>query len=380
MAWLIGVAVGGCEPQEGRHSQEGRHWTVRDSAGVQVVENDPADGWAPPRWFLSEEPIVRIGQDESDPNGVWTHLWRTFWWSDGRIGIAVSDPPFLRIFSSDGLELTEIGSEGEGPGELTGVVWAGTLGDSAVIKGRSGLAIFDPAGNFVRRVRIGGECCQVIASTASEWIVKTREPYEDSHTDPPPPPQVTAEWVVIRVDGGGAVVDTLAQFEQVLTWNVQSSLWGQLNHVASDGRRVYEMDSRRFELRVYEDREITRIIRAPVPTIPAFTDDHLQAVYEEWGEIAERLIALDREAGRMIVPPAVALILNESNGDLWVRRTDDGPQAPVRQWDIFTGEGVWSATVETPQQLEISAVRGDQVLGVWTDGVGVTSARVYEVQ
>ena len=82
----------------------------------------------------------------------------------------------------------------------------------------------------------------------------------------------------------------------------------------------------------------------------------------------------------MIVPPAVAIILDEEEESFWIRRTDDGPGSSVRQWDVFTVGGVWSSTVTTPAPFEIRAVRGDRVLGVWTDPLGVTSIRVYIVE
>lgn len=371
---VLAFMASGCE------AQVTRHWTLRDSAGVAILENDEPGYWGPTRGSLSERPTVNITQDESDPDAVWTSLRRTFWWSDGRIGVVVSDPPFLRIFSPSGSESGRVGLKGEGPGELMAATWGGPLGDSAVLRGPRGLSIYDREGQFARQVRIGGELDEIIASTSSGWIVKSREPYEDDHVGPPPPPQVTAEWTVTHVDRTGAVTDTLGRFEQVLTWRVQDALWGSLEHVASDGRRVYAMDSHRFEITVYEGGEVVRVIRASVPTIPGFTEAHLQSVREQWGDIAQRFIDSDREAGRMIVPPAVRMVLDEEGESLWIRRTDDGPRSRLRQWDVFTVDGVWRATVTTPAPFEIRAVRGDRVLGVWTDPLGVTSIRVYGVE
>lgn len=371
---LLAPLAGACD-----RSADQLPYTARDSAGIRIVEHRPPTQGGPEEWTLSARPRVDIRQDESDPQGVWTAVRRVFSWEDGRIGLLVTDPPFLRIFEPDGAPLMRMGREGDGPGELRGAVWAGTLGDSAVILGRR-FSVFGPEGAFSRvAVAPLGERMELIAPTDAGWIAAAPEPEVDDHSVPAPPRRVTADWAVFEISARGEVGDTIASFEQSPTWIVQSSLWGALRHIASDGSRVHVMDSEVYQISTYESGTIVRIVRAPIPAFPEFTEHHLGVVRAELGGLAERFIERDRAAGRFIVPPAVALLV-DPEGWLWVRRTDDGPIAPERIWDVFDDGGIWTATVTTPPELVIEEVRRDQVLGIWTSETGVTSVRVYDLE
>jgi hypothetical protein len=50
---------------------------------------------------------------------------------------------------------------------------------------------------------------------------------------------------------------------------------------------------------------------APIPSFEAVTEEHF-ATGEVWGQIADRMIVSDREAGRLIVPPALSLLADSS--------------------------------------------------------------------
>lgn len=377
-SWIAALSVLLTASSSAVAQAAGAHWTIQDSAGVAIVENDAPGAWGPAIWSLSETPEASVVQDDSDPDRVWTYIRRAFWLDDGRIGLAVADAPFLRIFDTDGEPVVRLGAEGDGPGEVRAGVWAGSLGDSLALRGPRGLSIYDERGSFARQVALpGGALSEILASAPSGWVLARRRPYDDDHGAGPP--QVTAEWVVSRVDRTGDETDVMAEFEQILTWRVQDALWGRLRHAASDGTRVYEVDSRHYEVRTYEDGRLTRLFRAPVPTLPEFTDQHFEAMAEEYGELAERFLASDREAGRLVVPPALAIVVDAGTGEIWIRRTDDGPRATERRWDVFSAEGHWLATLDVPPNLSISEVRRDRVLGVETDELGVTSVHVFRV-
>jgi hypothetical protein len=66
-----------------------------------------------------------------------------------------------------------------------------------------------------------------------------------------------------------------------------------------------------------------------------------------------------------------------NQGELWVRRSDDGPDAHARVWDVLDTEGIWRATLETPPEFIITDVQDAEVVGIWTDEFGVSGVRSY---
>jgi hypothetical protein len=210
------------------------------------------------------------------------------------------------------------------------------------------------------------------------WLFAGHIPKVTDHSQPDVPDPPTAPGFVVALGAGGQLSDPIVQFEKLLTWRVPVSLWGMLRLVATDGSRVFAMHPTSFQVTAYEGAQAVRIIRAPIPHLTEFTEKHFEVTREVWGPIADRMIERDREAGRLGVPPAVSMFFSQ-DGELWVRRPDDGPLAEDRVWDVFDEAGVWRATLRTPAEFVIQAVRGDQVLGIWTNEMGVSSARVYEL-
>jgi hypothetical protein len=372
-ALLIGGLIG-C----GQDAGSGVAHTVRDSAGVRLIEHELPPSGRASEWRLAADPIAVIEQDEADPERVWTRTRDVAWLPNDRIGVLVSDPPYLRVFSTSGEPELRMGRQGSGPGELRGPTWLGTLGDSIVVRDGRGLSVYDPAGDYVRTILAPGENWQILGPAHGGWIAVTREVQPDDHSQPAPAPEVSAHWTALLLTAQGELIDTIAEFEQLLTWRVQASLWESLRHAATDGDRVHVMDSNAYEVRTYEEGALTRIVRAPIAAFEAFTEAHFEVTREVWGAIADRMIRSDREAGRLIVPPAISMLV-DSDARLWIRRTDDGPAAAERVWDVFSADGAWTATLSAPPQLSIREIVGDRVLGIWTNEFDVTSVRVYEV-
>ena len=91
-------------------------FTVRDSAGIEIVSSlQPLwdDGQV---WQIEENPLLEIGLLEGDPHKMFTIPWPTRM-SDGRILVAELVERELRMFTPQGEWLWTYGREGEGPGE-----------------------------------------------------------------------------------------------------------------------------------------------------------------------------------------------------------------------------------------------------------------------
>jgi len=351
------------------------YWSVTDSAGVRIVTHQDSPGTGPAQWRLVDPADLVIEQDESSPDQVWSYLRSVFWLSDGSVGVGVSDPPYLRIFSPEGDVASVVAPEGDGPGEVRGGLWAGRRGDSLLVRGRRGVSVFDGSGRYRRLVPAVAHLTDIISVTPDGWIARTEVPYDDNHGAGPP--QQVHDFSVVRVDRDGVLQDTLGRLEYPLLGTIASAVWPDLQRIASDGERVFAVGSDTYELREYVDRRLVTISRVPGPSRAEYTAAHIERQGEIWGAASDVLLESDREAGMIYAPPATSVRLDRESERVWVRRADDG-RSPVHAWDVFQ-EGLWIAELEVPRQFSIREVRGTGVLGVWTDDFDVTGVRVYTV-
>jgi len=143
--WVV-WAVAGCS---GIAEEDPWAGTVRDSAGVVLVDN-PAQGlWSDGEgWTLEEE--VRIGAFDGDPNHQFAQVGSIAVTSLGEILVMDRQIREVRVFSSSGEYLRSFGSPGEGPGQF-GMGVADVLvmpGDTVLIP--------DPRNQRVHRFRSDG--------------------------------------------------------------------------------------------------------------------------------------------------------------------------------------------------------------------------------
>ncbi|HYW07328.1 MAG TPA: hypothetical protein VE913_10250, partial [Longimicrobium sp.] len=132
-----------CGAAKGRESSA----TVRDSAGVRIVENRGAGTLG---WTVEEAPMLDIGGDGEAALFQVTDAKRL---RDGRIVIASAGSHELRIHAADGRLMRGVGREGKGPGEFASPFWVGTLrGDSIGVwdAGLGRLTVFTAAGEYAR--------------------------------------------------------------------------------------------------------------------------------------------------------------------------------------------------------------------------------------
>ena len=93
--------------------------TLRDSAGVEIVEI-PQGAWdLVPIWTLAAQPTVTIGEVEGDAEYLFGSIAAATRFPDGRIGVFDRGSREFRVFSPDGVHLLTVGGPGEGPGEFS---------------------------------------------------------------------------------------------------------------------------------------------------------------------------------------------------------------------------------------------------------------------
>jgi hypothetical protein len=95
--------------------------TMRDSAGIQVVQNHGTPMWREgDAWTFTQR--LRIGVVEGDSNYMFGALTGLVVLSDGRVVAGDARYHNVRFFSPEGVHLSTLGREGSGPGEFSGFI------------------------------------------------------------------------------------------------------------------------------------------------------------------------------------------------------------------------------------------------------------------
>ena len=126
--------------------------TVRDSAGVRIVQNRRPTWTDKDAWHVDTAPLVDIGERDQ-----LSQLGQTFRLNDGRIVVAHRGGSEILFYSPTGELTKRVGRRGSGPGEFREIssMVLGPHGDSIVVwdYSQNRLSVFDTAGMFVRSER-----------------------------------------------------------------------------------------------------------------------------------------------------------------------------------------------------------------------------------
>jgi hypothetical protein len=133
--------------QCGGDNPSARAPSVRDSAGVHIVENEPM-AIATGAWRLDTIPLVDIGAGEDTTQNL-SRVAGAIRLENGDVVVADNGSHSLRWYGNDGRFIRMAGGQGKGPGEFLGIGWMRRgPGDSIVAYDQSQgrLSIFDTKG------------------------------------------------------------------------------------------------------------------------------------------------------------------------------------------------------------------------------------------
>ena len=372
--------------------------TVRDSAGVQLIDNPSSGLWDDTEaWIAIED--VRIGALD-DPD----YQFGDIVWLDvdqaGDIYVLDRMAGAVRVFAADGTFLRQIGRPGEGPGELGGStsVLAVMSGDTIVVADPPrGLHRYDRDGTFVGSVPFAEPSWSAEAlwgvGEGGALALQAREYYYWSD-----PPRDLNEAVVLLgpdllpMDTVGSVpIDqwhlegfgeecTFQPYAETYTWTISGS---SSLHVASTA--VYRVAS-------YEQGRLTRVVTRDYDPLPLAAGERellVQAQVNRWrsnGQATPDMI--DRWITQFCFPddlPPVSSVHVDSGGRLWVARPPwpsslldestvmprDWAKLPGSDWDVFDADGRFLGTVQFPEGFRAFAFREGAIYGAWQDEIGV---------
>ena len=369
--------------------------TIRDSAGVEIVENHAAERSRDRFWTLDAEPDFVLGGSDvpaltspvagrDDRDGKILHVRGVARLVDGRIAVLSAGNHRIFIFESSGKLSKAIGGRGEGPGEFsrpvrmqylppdTLAVWDQWMGP---------VTYFDTAGVVMKRRPIDlGKVLAAVPGASHEsptvplpdgsFVVTVRRrdpqfarPRADMLVRYPPVEYVRVDvetyvprslgiwdgeekWAVPgdvlathtllrqRIDGHG-----LATTDQVMT-----------SHVEVGGRdaAIYVANGDRNEIRQFSfDGSLLRIIRRTNP--PVVVTARADRLWRD--HLLEMAGPQGRNLGVEAWPrrkhhPAVAGLSVDAEGYVWVREWSESDSGMTDQWSVFGPEGRWLGVLQ----------------------------------
>lgn len=371
---LIGAmtALSACSGSESDPSR----FTVRDSAGIEIVTNLVAGGWAPeeaPR--LVEE--LRIGTVDGDENYQFGMIAALEVDAEGNIYVLDFQAREVKVFDPNGLYLRRMGRRGSGPGELGTPAALILRGDTAGVLDMTNRRLqwfgSDGADAGTIPFELGSLSLHSIAETG-EMFAQFRDMSGASVET-----ALTPRDAVLRYDRSGAVVDTILTLPPNETVRIEdgtriipivgggSPVWG-LAHGQILSARSSDM---RFEVRSH-DGVLTRIVTLDLIPAPMSEErqERLRTTMENLRRTLSNLPGFT--VGEVEVRPfhpVIQTFLAGPQGTVWTARmAAEGAQGV--EWSVFDSDGRYRGALEIDGFSPMRSV-DDRVYGVTTDDLGV---------
>ncbi|MBA3557795.1 MAG: hypothetical protein H0W30_04260 [Gemmatimonadaceae bacterium] len=367
---------------------------VRDSAGIQIVENVSAKWKENDAWKVGDTATVDIGEAEGDTNYQLFRAFGAVRLSDGRIVVANAGTHQLRFYDRDGGYLLSSGRKGGGPGEFENFVLLGRFGGDSLLTfdyNSSRVSVFAPDGKFARSFAVssgGGPAFlspqaifpdgSLLMQSGRSFIPGIRSGIHRDST------------LLVILAPGGVVRDTVGNFpgsesfvvSDAQSVSVTSRTFGRTTATEIHGDRIYFGSGDSYEIGVYTPggalkqlvRKRYNNLNVTAEDIDQFERKQLEsATNENWKRVTRSFIE------KMEYPktfPAYSGILVDVAGNLWVREyAKPGDEQPL--WTVFGADGRMLGSVTTPKGLRLLEVGADFILGRWTDDADIEHVGLF---
>ena len=379
---------------------EGPAHTVRDSAGVRIVEN-ARPAWKPGKAWALDSTLLVIGVSDS---GAGQQLHRVT--GAVRLGdatLVVADGGSQQLFRYDhrGSFLGAMGRPGDGPGEFRSVTWLGRMAaDSLIVwdRGLNRVTIFSPTGEFARnyppKLSNSPMFLEVKGGLDGRRLLFTRgASYIPTGGVPGVQRQPMTAWIV---DSAGMEIAsvgpfagetvTIQQGRQAGTITRMPVPYGATALFASGGDAVHIVDTDAFAVRTYSpDGRLRAISRRPHEPRRVQPEDVKALIDAEMENLPPIQAVRDgmRASYERITPapnlPAIHAIRVDSEANVWVR-SGASSRDTTATWDIFDREGRWQGTLPLPAAMDILEIGPDYAIVRDRDDLGVERVRVLRLR
>lgn len=402
---LAAFAQSGCGDSGGTRGSGEWAGTMRDSAGIAIVENTVEGIWTEDeRWTLVEE--LRIGTNEGEPEYQFAAISGIAALPDGRIAILDGQAQEFRLFSPEGDHLRTIGRAGSGPGEFA--MGAGPVlvsaGDTLLIPDlmNQRLNRYAPDGGPLGSVPMtfeGSGLPMAWLDRPDGGVITQVRPF----ALPGSSARTSPNDVLVLRGADGLVRDTLMSFESGRTIDFsaggEATIFSPEPVWAVSGDRIVFGVSDDFRLSIYrEDGTIERILTMPFTVREVTEDDQaifmqvMVAAWEDFGLPAQAIEVARQAINFAETYPALSQIRGGPDGTIWVQDVAtlgdlaegdlaNFAQSPVGSpvWRVFDSEGVLLGEVRMPDRFQPLRFDGDRIFGVQRDEYDVQYAVVLSV-
>jgi hypothetical protein len=407
--WNAGLSLAACFlvacAGESPRGKVAFHGTVRDSAGIRIVNNTREGVWGAAAATVAE--VLTIGEAAGDPNYQFGQIAGIDVMSDGRIAVLDRQARRVQIYEPDGTYDRSLGRPGSGPGEFsarTMTLFVGR-GDTIVVPdvGNQRIHLIPPEGEFAAfplRTEQGVPMRFELAEDGA--LVSQRRPM----SAPDPGSRTSAVDLVLKQAYDGTITDTLLMppraesfelgetgprfklFAPEPRWTLLGS--GRLATATTDAYRVgiYGPDGR-----------LEQVLTLPFEARPVDASDRRTALallrlsMKNRGASPEAVERMSSAVSFADTLPVLADLLGGPDGTLWVQRPrnlsevaeDDLDAGDLeveqggREWDVFEADGRYGGMVEFPDGFTPLRFRGDRVYGVYRDQFDVQFVRAYRL-
>jgi hypothetical protein len=365
--------------------------TVRDSAGIRIVENT-GPAWQPGQeWSLSAEPVLDIGSGDSEEDQLFG-VRAAYRLGDGRIVIANGGTNEIRFYAADGAFLSASGRSGQGPGEFERLQGLLRLpGDSLVARDhfyKPQLSVFDPMGNFVRTVSLdallavigvfddGSMLAQ--GSPRMEGDLAGFQRYDSPLYHVPPEGQPTTH----SGDFPGSEIYQVVSGNSV---SVYEPFFARTTQYFAGGNSIYIAENDSYEYRLHDpDGGLRTIVRRDFTPLPVTGDDVAQfreAILDRARDtnLRRRWEGIYRDIPVPGSMPAYTEIHLDDLLNVWVLEYERPGSDEVR-WTVFDSTGTMLGEVEGRTGVTPYHIGPSHMVGLWRDELDVEHVRVYEIE
>ena len=364
-------------------------YTIRDSAGVPIVENS-GSAWSPgEEWSVGAQPVLRIGTVDGDPNHIFEQVRGATRMDDGTIVVLEGGTNELQLFDSGGGFVRSLGGTGEGPGEFHYLTEMWVSGDTifGFCNLQKRISVFERSGDVLETIRVEvaagagnpaaesqfGDGTLLVLSAPSGGLAFTLGIIQGN------------TWRLDRFSSAGAFMNEIALVKESDRWGhdipgIPSFPYLPLSlgigpYAASEDH-VHAGDPAEGSIQRWSvGGDLLRVIRWPTPEVRVTDRD--RGRYSEARSRPPR--GVDRAAwnrylretpfpGRM---PAYRRLLVDAPGNLWARRFRPPWAEEEPSWYVFNEQGAWLGEITTPRGLWVFEIGADYLLGLQRDELDV---------
>lgn len=369
-----------------------------------VVASDLA-GQQERRWNISAVPETEIGEAFGEDVYLFQSIASARFLPDGRIVVADKELLEIRIYGKDGKFQKRIGRRGQGPGEFShiGGMWLTSRGMIAIWDARNRrITIYSSRGDRESMHRVlgnpaGGNLEVFFGSFGNDDVVLA------SLFSGRKVPGVNPDrWLLGRFGLDGDFRGPLGEVRGMWRFNGRSVPFSPMPASVVHRDSVYVADGYEGEIAVRDTRgvPVRTIGLPPVKEVPADAVwSSLEAQLRQPRKSSSKGLATLHVAylENKVVPrqnqfPQVGgLLTDDDRGYIWAKAYDPykdaiwlraSPMWPAAggEWRVIRPDGGFVATVRMPETVRPLEIRGNRLLGVASDSLGVERIVVHAIQ